>query len=185
MTDRFLNYCNRFLLPHETVFARGHIGDYAFAVTEDVEGDNGGLTKFGIDAASHAGTDIAHLTVDQARQIYFYRDWSVTGAEHLPPGWGEIACDIHVNGGDWAKECQIALNAVLPAGQLLDVDGFVGPVTVAAMQSEGKAGLMSLLHVRESYYQSLAQEYAHDRQFLAGWTNRVNDLHDFVLQILS
>ena len=183
-TPRFNRYCNEFLLPHETVFRRGHDGDYKFAITENVPGDSGGLTKFGIDQTSHPGTNIAALTVDAARDIYFLEDWVAIGAEHMPPGYGEVLADIHINGGDPSKELQSALNIILPANKQLTVDGIIGVQTMQAMLDEGKAGLLEFLHVREDHYRELAQK-PRLAKFLDGWLTRNRDLKTFALSVMA
>ncbi|MDZ4287813.1 MAG: hypothetical protein U0984_07635, partial [Prosthecobacter sp.] len=64
---RFLNAVT-FVLDHETVFKRGHHGDYAQAIAENVSGDPGGVTKFGIDQRSHPNLDIVNLSLIEARE---------------------------------------------------------------------------------------------------------------------
>jgi hypothetical protein len=64
------NLAIAFILPHEEEFARGYWGDERFVVVENVPGDDGGLTKYGIDEESHPDVDIANLTRDQAIAIY-------------------------------------------------------------------------------------------------------------------
>ena len=58
-----------FILPHEEEFARGHWGDENFVIPENVSGDSGGWTKYGIDASSHPGVDVKDLTRPQAIAI--------------------------------------------------------------------------------------------------------------------
>jgi lysozyme family protein len=183
-TARFDRYFRDFYLPHETVFARGHSGDYAYARSENVDGDAGGLTKFGIDQRSHPKVDIERLTLDQAERITFLEDWCGVCAEQLPAGWGEALTDIKVNGGHGAVMAQEALNSILPPAEQLTVDGVIGLHTHAAMEQEGKAGLLALLACRESYYRELAKRKPSNAKFLEGWLNRNNDLRAFVLQCL-
>src|SRR5882724_7431962 len=71
---------------------------------EDVPGDQGGLTHFGIDYASAQNwgftpRDIRNLTEEQSKEIYFDRYWLATGAPDLPYPVGELICDIRINGG--------------------------------------------------------------------------------------
>ena len=55
--DKFI----KFVFTHENV-----LGKDGKVVPENVAGDNGGLTKYGIDQASHPGVDIAGLNKQKA-----------------------------------------------------------------------------------------------------------------------
>jgi lysozyme family protein len=119
----------QFIFPHEEAFARGHWGDENFVVAENVSGDSGGVTKYGIDAASHPGVDIRNLTRDGAIAIYA-REWQKYGIEALPEKIAVAQFDVRVNGGYATKWLQLAINQV--AGARLVVDGNMGPATIAA-----------------------------------------------------
>jgi len=180
-TARFDNYFNKFYFLHETVFKTGHYGDPKFAITENVSGDHGGLTKFGIDQASHPSVDIASLTLADAESITYLKYWLPVHADHLPPGYGEVLCDIKVNGGNGPLMLQQALNEVRPLTAQLTEDGIIGVQTLTAMREEGKAGLLALLADRERRYHDLAKK-PRQAQFLDGWINRNNDLREFALE---
>lgn len=171
MTPRF-DSAVEFTLKWETVFKRGHYGDFNYVVTEKVSGDRGGLTKFGIDQRSHPSTDISALNLEQAKAIYYWQYWVPSGAEALPYGWGEVLFDVKVNGGDGPRMAQKALNKL---GAALVVDGKLGPKTVAAMEKYGSAGVKELLAIRQNRYAILARSPSM-KKFLAGWTNRNNGL---------
>lgn len=175
-SDRFLTAL-KFVLAHETVFAKGHAGDYAHAVWEQVSGDAGGVTKFGIDQRSHPTVDIKGLTMDMATQIYWLEYWVPCGAEHMPAGYGEVLFDIRVNGGDGPRLLQRGLNAL---GAGLTVDGSLGPFTLAAMTKYGEAGLRAFIGQRQARFETLAQKPGQGR-FLAGWTARNADLARWLL----
>jgi lysozyme family protein len=182
MTPRFLAACD-FALKWETVFAKGHDGDFAFAIAEHDPDDPGGLTKFGIDQRSHQSVDIKALTLEQAKQIYFSSYWLPCGADHMPPGYGEVLFDIKVNGGNGPRMLQQALNKLLPDNEKLTVDGIIGARTLQAMNDEGKAGLLVFLQLRENRYRELAREKPQMAKFLNGWLARNRDLKIFVLSV--
>lgn len=175
MSERF-NKAVRFVLDHETVFKKGHWGDYNYATWENVSGDKGGVTKYGIDQRSHPKLDIKNLTLDQAREIYFNDYWKKSRAEEMPEGYGEVLFDIRVNGGNGPKMLQDALNQ---CGGNLAVDGILGPKSVAEMNKQGIKGLKSFLKARQRRYDNLARQ-PKLKKFLQGWTNRNNDLAKFV-----
>lgn len=166
------------LLPHETVFAPGHYGDYNFAVPECVPGDRGGLTKFGIDQRSHPSVNIRELTFDQAVMIYLHDYWLPCRAEEFPPGYGEVIFDIRVNGGNGPRLLQEAMASV--GCYIGAADGIIGPKTKAAMAQAGTGGLKEFLLKRRERYINLAENDPSDAQFLDGWLNRNHDLAKFV-----
>lgn len=172
-----MRFFRDFVLPHETVFKpRSKWGNYDFATWENVSGDAGGVTKFGIDQRSHPTTNIKALTINQARDIYWFEYWLPSMAEQMPAGYGEVLADIRINGGNGPRMLQQALNR---HGAGLTVDGKIGPKTIAAMQADGRIGLLEFLKVRQERYERLAKKPTL-KKFLAGWTQRNTDLSEFV-----
>lgn len=176
-SERFIQFAP-WLLDRETVFAKGHWGDYAWAIHEDDPNDKGGRTKFGIDQRSHKRTDIAALTVDDALEIYWHTYWLPSLADQCPRGYGEIACDIRVNNG--AKYVwKIIQRGLRDAGEKLDDDGAYGRMTAAAMARVGPRGLSFVLDRRERYYREVAKKPG-NAGYLRGWINRNNSLRRLV-----
>lgn len=99
--------------------------------------DPGGMTKFGISQRWNRGVDVAALTVDQARDIYFERYWRANGYHAIPlPEIAAQALSAAVNLGpdEAGRMLQGAINSVRHEGEIeLKVDGLVGPRTVTAM----------------------------------------------------
>lgn len=56
-------------------------------------------TKYGISAASYPEIDIANLTVEQAKQIYYRDYWLKSGADKLPCDLALVHLDHAVNAG--------------------------------------------------------------------------------------
>lgn len=181
-SDRFQRAC-WFELDHETEFNSGHQDDYSdesFVRTENVPGDPGGVTRYGIDASGNPGVDVPNLTFDGAVQIYLDKYWTINGhsMDETPLGWGEVLFDIHVNGGNGV---QMAQRAAAMCGVAVNIDGVLGPETISAMDQAGDQGLSNLLHLRQDRYDVLAQENPGQfGQFLAGWTQRNDDLAEQV-----
>ena len=164
------------LMPQEVVYEKGFYGNMNHVTWEDVKFDRGALTKFGVDQRSHPRTDIKNLTLEQAKEIYWYEYWLPSMAENLPAGYGEVLFDIKVNGGDGPRLLQAGLNKL---GYNLAVDGKIGPRTVGAMNNAGSMGLDKFLDMRQARYESLSRS-ANRHKFLQGWTNRNNSLRKFV-----
>jgi lysozyme family protein len=172
-----------FVLPHEEEFARGHWGDENFVVTENVAGDSGGLTKYGIDQRSHPGVDIAGLTRPGAIGIY-HDEWKWRNLDALPAKLAVALFDVWVNGGYPVKWLQRAINAtnLLKRVPSLVVDGDLGPKTIAAAQACDQAAILRyFINERDSRFALLAANIPKDRQFFKGWKQRDIDLTAYLL----
>ena len=165
---RFLTFMS-FVMAAECEFDHGFQDDYDHVRTENVPGDNGGRTKYGIDQASHPRIDIANLTMNDAVGLYLTEDWIPGNCDAYPAGYGEFLCDVRLNGGHGPQMVQQGLNT-LGAGLL--VDGWLGSHSVAAMLHYGDAGVTASLARRDAFYQYLADNHPNDMQFLNGWENR-------------
>jgi lysozyme family protein len=172
-----------FVLRHECVYAPGHDNDLAFVVPENVPGDTGGCTKFGIDAADHPGLDIPNLTLDQATAIYHDGEWTQCHCDDLPDGIDTAVFDCAVNNGVHVAGILLQ-RAIAACGRAITVDGDIGPVTigvVTALCQVSKWGLIDhLLELRRQHYADIVLLHPCDGEFLHGWLNRVNDLEPFV-----
>lgn len=170
-----------FILPHEEDFARGHWGDENFVIAENVAGDSGGVTKYGIDQSSHPGVDIKDLTRDQAIAIY-HDEWKWRNMDALPDKLAIACFDVWVNGGYAIKWLQTALNKISKLEPTLVVDGDLGAKTLAAAASSDQAAIVTyFINERDARFESLAANNRNDRQFLAGWEQRDTDLRKYLL----
>jgi lysozyme family protein len=179
---RRANYSQKFLrsidfiLPHEEEFARGHWGDENYVIAENVSGDSGGVTKYGIDASSHPGVDIANLTRDDAVAIY-WAEWGKYNIEALPEKIAIAQFDVRVNGGPAAKWLQTTLNEI--EGENLVVDGVIGPETQdAANRCDQDAFCRYFITLRDERFERLAT--GSRAKFLEGWEQRDRDLEKFL-----
>lgn len=177
MTPKFLRAI-AFILPHEENFARGHWGDENYVVTENVPGDSGGLTKYGIDKSSHPNVDIANLTRDEAVEIY-WQEWQKFNIDQLPDRIAIVQFDVRVNGGYAVKWLQQAINAVGGFRVKLAVDGSMGPQTIcAATACDQNAVVAYFLKERDDRFRRIAS--GGNAKFLAGWLARDADLRRYL-----
>jgi lysozyme family protein len=170
-----------FVFRHECVFERGHDNDLNFVITEDVPGDSGGRTKWGIDQASHPDVDIAGLTLDQATEIYRLGEWAHCRCDDLPRGVDSVVFDCAVNMG--MQRAGLLLQRALraQAGVKLAVDGEIGQGTVDAASTVPPWALVArMLDARRDVYGDIVMHHPGDGKFLRGWLNRVDDLEKFV-----
>jgi lysozyme family protein len=182
MTDNFPASL-AFVLRHECAYVPGHDGDLAFVVSENVPGDTGGCTKFGIDAADHPGLDIPNLTLDEAAAIYRDGEWTQCLCDDLPLGSDTAVFDCAVNNGVYISGLLLQ-RAIGACGYSITVDGQIGPVTLGLASTASQAakwGLIDhMLELRRQHYADIVLLHPCDAQFLHGWLNRVNDLEQFL-----
>jgi lysozyme family protein len=139
---------------------------------ENVPGDPGGPTKYGIDQRSHPTVNIRSLTKEQAKEIYRREYWAAIAGDKLPPRTAWAMMDSGVNCGRTtaARWLQTVLGVT--------VDGRIGPITLAAAAKADDAGLAaSILDIRQRHYRALGAK-PNFKKFLNGWLNRNSSLRD-------
>jgi lysozyme family protein len=129
--------------------------------------DPGGETKFGISKRSYPTVDIANLTLDQAKTIYYSDFWCKLGCDKMTPGLGEFVFDYAVNSGDptAARSLQRAVGA-LP-------DGVIGPKTLALIAGRKPDEIARLVFVDRFCTMAEARGYP---DFKHGWGARLFDV---------
>lgn len=170
------SFTKTFTFPDECAFIKGSAGRIPEDVTwEDVPGDDGGVTKWGVDAASHPQFTIDYIknmTEQQALDQY-YVEWRAQGIDKLPHYIAEVVHDTFTTGGHpviWLQEV-IGVTA----------DGAMGPLTVAAVaQCDARKVAISFLTKRDAYFSALANSIAHDAKFREGWLNRDKNLRKYL-----
>lgn len=154
-------------------------------VTEDVPGDPGGKTKWGITAADDATyrrehglppLDVFRETPDVLSLIYQAHYWSPVHGDALPYPLSLVLFDSAVNVG--LGRAVVWLQEVLG----VTADGAFGPATLAAAQNyivhHGAVPLAAaILTRRDAYYNSIGAPGKSLHKFLAGWLARTADLH--------
>lgn len=144
-----------FIFAHECVFAHGHGGDYRYVIPENVAGDSGGVTKWGIDKSGHPNLSteqIKNLTLEQATSIY-YGEWQRYNCDHYAAGLAEAFFNCCVNCGESRA------NRILAKGI-----------------HTGEA----FLDEQEAFYRRLADARPSLEKFLTGWLARTNDLRNWI-----
>jgi lysozyme family protein len=165
-----------FVLGHECAYAPGHDGDLNFVVAENVPGDAGGCTKYGIDAASHPGVHIPDLTLEEATDIYREGEWTECHCDGLPHGLDTAVFDCAVNNGV-AVAGLLLQRSIVACGYGVAVDGEIGPDTLrVANVVNGPELIARLLQLRRQRYGDIVLHNPQDAKFLKGWLARVDDL---------
>ena len=169
----------KFIISSETVYKKGHYGDLSYAISENVDGDDGGLTKFGIDFRSHPDVDIETLKYEQAVEIYRKDYWDKAKCENFAYPLSLVHLDGAVNTGlgQQTKFLQRVCG--------VDDDGAFGPKTLkAALDLCEKEGVeevcLKILNLRKNFYEDLAEKKPEKAKFLNGWLNRIDNLKEYI-----
>jgi lysozyme family protein len=174
------NKALQFVLDHECVFAKHHYGDMAFVVSENEDNDPGGLTKFGIDRASHPNVDVENLTLEQASEIYRKEYWDKFHCEELTWPLNAVHFDNCVNMG--ARQAVKLLQRSIGAYD----DGSWGPITKASVGAACKvrgasAVALNVIKIKREFYKDLAEQKPQLARFKEGWLNRTSDLEKAIV----
>ena len=151
-----------FVLAHEG----GYVND-----PDDPRGE----TKYGVSKKSYPHVDIASLTIEQAKDIY-YEDW------WLPLKCPQIHDDkvaqkyldtcVNTGKGTGTKILQRALQMI---GYRITVDGAIGPKTLAAVNAaDPQALLVAMRQQQKAHYEQLIQKNPKLEKFRRGWMARAN-----------
>lgn len=135
--------------------------------------DPGGETKYGVSKKSYPHVDIASLTIEQAKDIY-YEDW------WLPLKCPQIHDDkvaqkyldtcVNTGKGTGTKILQRALQMI---GYRITVDGAIGPKTLAAVNAaDPQALLVAMRQQQKAHYEQLIQKNPKLEKFRRGWMRR-------------
>jgi lysozyme family protein len=132
--------------------------------------DYGGETNYGIAKRFFPALDIKHLTIDEAKEIYYRYYWQPMHLEGIisPDSVLEIF-DMGVNSGK--------PNAIRMAQRVVNVnpDGKLGPVSSKAINNFPNF-LAKYKQARREYYLRISQK-RNNQVFLKGWLNRVSNTH--------
>jgi lysozyme family protein len=174
---RFSKFLLHSILPSECAYVKGSKERIPEDVTwEDVPGDSGGVTKWGVDQSSHRGVDIKNLSLADAEAIY-YKEWEEHKCNLLPTPIAEVVFDTFTTGGHPIVWLQEVLGVT--------VDAALGPNTLGeAAKSDPLNTANSFLVKRDQYFTSLADSVSHDRKFLAGWLNRDKNLKAYIATLV-
>jgi lysozyme family protein len=157
---------------------------------EDVPGDRGGPTKFGITIYRLAEVrkvklgkrgsaswidmtqEVRALGQDEAREIYDTYYWQPVRGDDLPAGLDFAVADFGLNSGP--SRAVKKLQALIGARQ----DGVFGPKTLDALQAYGDiSGLIErYCDTRREFLNAIVENSPNQAKFLNGWMNRVKQV---------
>ena len=142
--------------------------------------DPGGETKYGISKRQYPYLDIKHLTLEQAKDIY-YKDYWLKAKCDLISNHCPKAAIMHFNFAvniGIERSAKFLQKAINRQGFSLTVDGIIGPITLQALSQCNCEWLVDTYTVVTSiFYNKLVNKYKHLTKFYKGWMNRVLDLY--------
>ena len=169
-------------------FVFGNEGGYSNDPDDRGGATNLGITQSTLDRAQLEFTglpsSVKDLTRAQAEEIYRVFYWEASKADMMPYPLSTLHFDAAVNHGvgGAGKLLQKTLNNYAQKAGLdvrVDVDGAVGPKTLAALcQCLDLKGNVSLIceiycNEREKYYKAIVESNPSQGVFLCGWLNRL------------
>ena len=165
----------QFVFEHECEYDK-----HGNVVSENVDGDAGGVTKYGIDKRSHPELDIENLTANQAAEVYRKEYWERNHCDQLDCPLNKVHFDNCVNLG--VGQAVKLLQRVCGAHD----DGVWGPNTKAAVTAACKVRsaetvAKQVIEKKRQFYKDLAEAKPHLAKFKNGWLNRTNDLEKAIV----
>jgi len=144
------------------------------------ENDPGKLTNMGITQRDYPLLDIKNLTREQADEI-FWQDYWLKSSAYLIPYPAYISFfDSVVNTG--RKQANKFLQRVVGA----TADGIVGPYTRSLLSKKDPVDVAyGIIDQRQTFYNNLAENRPKLAVFLKGWTNRNNNLRNYIQNLLK
>lgn len=172
--EGFNDFMIKFVFPWEGV--HGLDGNY-----HEVPGDPGLGTKWGVCKRDYPDIDIKGLTMEAALQLYFREYWLKIGrqksyCDSLPHPLNFAHLDCTINVGNWKRlpggtpYFTGRANMLLQRALDVDDDGYIGPVTLAAVEhADPLRAVGAAIDQRDMYYLSRG---AWADPFRKGWLNR-------------
>lgn len=150
--------------------------------------DPGGPTNFGIIQAEYSKwigraatiSDMKEMKRETAEQIYLSKYWTRVRCDEVPSGLDYLLFDFGVNAGtkQAVKTLQRCLN--------VDPDGFIGPLTMSAIQTHAGPDLVELFtEAKRNFYVSISTTKPKLKVFLKGWFNRCDETRLRALAMLN
>ncbi len=150
------------------VIIKNEVGNFPNGGYTNDPDDAGGETKWGISKRANPDLDIKNLTREEAEKRYFEKYWKPLNLENIENI--NIALQIF----DFAVNAGIN-KAVKTAQRLVgvNVDGVIGPNTVAAINKMNNTFLNRYKYARKEYYLYLVKVKPSNNKYLNGWLNRI------------
>lgn len=142
--------------------------------------DAGGLTKYGISQRAYPNLDIASLTIEDAKRIY-YEDYFLKAKCNEFPA--ELACHVFDTAVNMGTSRAVRF---LQRSIRINADGIFGSGSRASLRAFlANHGVSSLtndyLSYRAMFYSRIVRSNKTQQKYLRGWLRRTYRLQQFVL----
>jgi len=150
------------------------IDNWEGTVYENVAGDRGGGTKFGITEKDYPSVNIRNLTRSAATDIYWNDYWKRGKLNQIPQRiqFMQFAGTVNFGITGQIKALQDAANVTQ--------DGVLGMVTIAAASFVTP---YALFQAQKARYDRIVANNPSQAIFYDGWINRISDIYQQQLQI--
>ena len=156
--------------------------DIAFEEVIGLEGgyvndpdDPGGETKYGISKRSYPHVDIASLTLEDAKQIYWQDYWNPLLLSRLYSA--TIAVEMFEQAVNFGRSVAVthAQQALNMLGENVVVDGIMGDQTVGALnRSRFNLVVKTLNGLQFMRYVEICENRPRSQKYFVGWLRRVS-----------
>lgn len=137
--------------------------------------DAGGETKFGVAKNANPDLDIATLTWEQAKDVYYARYWTAGHCDELLSRVSVLHFDGSINHGVGR-----ASKFLQSAANVAPVDGVIGQHTIATVNSIDEIELCNkICDLREQFYRNIVKAKPNQVKYIDGWLRRINEMRDF------
>lgn len=148
-------------------YSIGHEGGYV-----NDPRDRGGETKYGISKRSYPDVNIANLTVEQAKEIYYRDWWKAYNYDRLPDAVAIKVFDTAINVGARVAH-RFLQKACVIWGVSIKIDGLIGGQTVRAVHSiDADTLVLSIGILQGDYYLRIVESRPDQKRFINGWLRR-------------
>jgi lysozyme family protein len=146
----------------------------------NIEGDNGGETKYGISKKAFPNEDIKNLTLERAKYLHYTYYWEPLKLDGVDSHIAEEMYDTAFNMGVGTaiKILQDSINFLSPSNTL-EVDGKMGPKTLESFKywiNKDEEALFRCLNGFQ--FMRFVQIVLHNntqKKFSRGWMKRIQD----------
>jgi lysozyme family protein len=138
--------------------------------------DPGGYTNMGLTQRDYPNLDLKNLTRKEADDIFYKDYWKKSVASMLPYPVYIPYFDSVVNTGVGRA------NKILQSAVKVKQDGFIGPITLKAVNTHKDLKQLALLVAdkKQSFYESLVKKKSKFKSFIRGWTRRTKSLKKYI-----
>ena len=136
--------------------------------------DSGGETCYGISKSQYPHLDLKHLTIEDAKGIYYRDYWKATKYDKLAkhvPSIAKKLFNLGVNCGSGMANIFLQRACRAHGASDLDEDGIIGEITLGYVLSLQHKLLPTIRSEAAGYYRRIATK-GKNKKYINGWLKR-------------